>query len=161
LTILDESGKKLLPQIADICKLIADADIVLATGHLNPKTEIPLLLDEAQKQGVKRVVITHPEFFRDQTLDEIRAYVEAGFYVEHILATIYSNKQTYDDLFTLIRNNGSDRVIILSDLGQVGRPNPVQGLTAFIDEMHARGMTDEELLKITGRNQRYLLNLDQ
>ena len=158
MTILNEDGK-LLPQVADVCKLIADANIVLATGHLNPKTEVPLLLDEALKQGVKKIVITHPEYFKDHTYEEMREYAKAGFYMEHILATIYSNKQNYDDLFALIRNNGAESVIISSDLGQVGRPNPVDGLIAFIEAMQERGLSDDELYQIMGKNQRYLLDL--
>lgn len=157
-TILDSCGK-LLPEVCDILQLIADADIVLATGHLNPKTEIPPLLDEAVRRGVKKIVITHPEFFKDHTLDEMRAYSDAGFYVEHILATIYSKKQTYDGLFEMVETGG-ERVIISSDLGQVGRPNPVVGLTRFIEEMQARGVSDDRLRQIMCRNQRLLLGLE-
>ena len=157
-TILDSCGK-LLPAVSDILKLIADADIALATGHINPKTEIPPLLDEAVRLGVKKVIITHPEFFKDHTLEEMRAYSDAGFFVEHILATIYSKKQTYDDLYTLIQEGG-DNVIISSDLGQVGRPNPVVGLTAFVEEMQKRGMSDDVLRRVMCHNQRKLLNLE-
>ena len=67
MTILDSYGK-LLPQISDICKLIGDANIVLATGHLNPKTEVPPLIEEALKQGVKKIVITHPEYLQGSHL---------------------------------------------------------------------------------------------
>lgn len=157
-TILDSCGK-LLPAVSDILKLIADADVALATGHINPKTEIPPLLDEAVRLGVKKVIITHPEFFKDHTLEEMRAYSDAGFFVEHILATIYSKKQTYDDLYTLIQEGG-DNVIISSDLGQVGRPNPVVGLTAFVEEMQKRGMSDDVLRRVMCHNQRKLLNLE-
>lgn len=157
-TIIDSCGK-LLPEVVDILKLIADADIVLATGHINPKTEIPPLLEEAVRQGVKKIVVTHPEFFKDHTVAEMKAYSDAGFYVEHILATIYSNKQTYDELFEMIENGG-DNVIISSDLGQVGRPNPAAGLTAFIEEMQKRGMADSTLRRIMCDNQRKLLNLE-
>ena len=157
-TILDSCGK-LLPVISDILRLIADADIVLATGHLNPETEIPPLLEEAVRLGVKKVVVTHPEFFKDHTPEQMRAYSDAGFYVEHILATIYSKKQTYDELYDLVETGG-DRVIISSDLGQVGRPNPVVGLTRFIEEMQARGVSDDRLRQIMCRNQRALLGLE-
>lgn len=157
-TILDSCGK-LQPVISDILRLIADADIVLATGHLNPQTEIPPLLEEAVRLGVKKVVVTHPEFFKDHTPEQMRAYSDAGFYVEHILATIYSKKQTYDELYELVETGG-ERVIISSDLGQVGRPNPVVGLTRFIEEMQARGVSDDRLRQIMCRNQRTLLGLE-
>lgn len=61
LTILN-SSKKLVPEVSDICRLIADSGIVLATGHLS-REETYQLLDEAVKQGVKNIVITHPEYF--------------------------------------------------------------------------------------------------
>ena len=158
LTILDESGK-LLPQISDICKLIADADIVLATGHIS-REETKLLLDEAVKQGVKKIVITHPEYFRDFTMEEMRDFTKAGFYVEHILTPLYSGKITYDRLYELIRNNGVERTIIDSDLGQVGRPLPVKGLVDFVAAMQERGLADEEIKQIISKNQCYLLGIE-
>src|SRR4030066_691943 len=51
LTILDQHGA-LLPQVIEICKLIARADVVLATGHL-PFSQIQFLIAEAKQQGVK------------------------------------------------------------------------------------------------------------
>ena len=49
LTILDQNGT-LLPQVIEICRLIARADVVLATGHLH-LSEIKLLVAEAQETG--------------------------------------------------------------------------------------------------------------
>lgn len=157
-TIIDSCGN-LLQEICDILQIIADADIVLATGHINPINEIPPLLSEAVKRGVKKIVITHPEFFRDHTVEQMKEYSDAGFFVEHILATIYSNKLTYDELYTYI-TEGGERVIISSDLGQIGRPDPVKGLTEFVREMQIRGMPDDMLIRIMSKNQRELLNLE-
>lgn len=158
MSIISDSGK-LLPEITDILELIKDANIVLATGHLSRK-ETSMLLDEAVKKGIKKIVITHPEYFRDYTNEEMREFTNAGFYVEHIITPIYSNKQTYDNLYALVKNNGVARTFISSDLGQVGRPLPVDGLLAFIAEMQKRGMSDEDIRRITGENQRFLLGLD-
>lgn len=159
LSILDSDGK-LLPEIGPICHMIAEADAVLATGHLS-KEETRELLDEAVKQGCKKVVITHAEFFKDYSIEEMREFQKAGFYVEHILATLYSGKQTYDGLYELIRGHGCEKTIISSDLGQVGRPIPSDGILTFIDEMQKRGLSEEDILRITGSNPRSLLDLDQ
>lgn len=158
LSILDGDGK-LLPEIGPICRMIAEADAVLATGHLS-REETRELLNEAVKQGCKRVVITHAEFFKDYSIEEMREFQKAGFYVEHILATLYSGKQTYDALYEMLRNHGCERTVISSDLGQVGRPLPSEGILQFIAQMQERGMTDEELTLITGKNPRDLLGLD-
>ena len=155
--ITDENGK-LLPEISTICKMIADSNIVLATGHLSI-AETDLLLEEAVKQGVKKVVITHPEFFREYTLDQMRSYARAGFYVEYVLTSVFSGKGTYDQLFQLVKNSGADHTVISSDLGQIGRPMPDAAFSEFIKEMLSRGMTQEDLRKITSTNGKMLLGI--
>lgn len=158
MSIIDDSGK-LLPEVGTVCRLIAEGDAVLATGHIS-RRETELLLDEAVKQGVKKIVITHAEYYRDYTMEEMKAFANAGFYVEHIVTTVYSGKMTYDRLCELIRNNGCEQTIISSDLGQVGRPIPCEGLRVFIEEMLKRGLSEDEIRQITGKNQRYLLGIN-
>lgn len=160
MTIIDENGR-LLPTIPDILDLIADADIALATGHLDPESEIRPLLEEAVKHHVKKVIITHPEYFHDTSLERMREYADAGFYVEHILTTLYSGKQTYDRLYELITTvyNGKN-TIISSDMGLPGRPSPVTALRDFIAAMQERGLSDAVIRHITSENQRVLMNLE-
>lgn len=159
MSIIGSDGK-LLPEVGTVCRLIAEGDAVLATGHIS-RRETELLLDEAVKQGVKKIVITHAEFFRDFSMEEMRSFAKAGFYVEHIITTVYSGKMTYDRLYELVKNTGTDKAIISSDLGQVGRPLPSDGLLKFIEEMQLRGLSDEEIRRITGYNQKYLLGIDK
>ena len=52
-------GDKLLPVMKEIFKLIAQSDVILDTGHLSPKESL-LLIDEAKKYGVKKILINHP-----------------------------------------------------------------------------------------------------
>lgn len=156
--ILDDFGR-VRSSVSTICKLIADADAVLCTGHISiPETDA--LLDEAVKQGVKNIVVTHPEFFREYTIEQMRNYTSAGFYVEHTLTSMYSGKNTYDHMKELIDSNNSDYVIVSSDLGQVGRPSPDKGFITFYEEMQKRGMPDETLIKVTSTNGKKLLHLD-
>lgn len=158
ITIVDSFGK-LIPEVSEICKLVAGANIAIATGHIS-REETYLFLDEAVKQGVKKIIVTHPEYFKNFTLDEMRDFVKSGFYVEHILATVYSNKQTHEDLYKLIQNHGTERTIISSDLGQPGRPHPVDGLLAFLEKMLEFGMTEDQLRQITSKNQMELLGIN-
>lgn len=157
MTITDSAGK-LLPEVGTVCRLIAEGNAVLATGHISKK-ETYLLLDEALRQGVKKIVITHAEYFRDWTMEEMKAFADAGFYVEHIITTVYSGKMTYDRLYELIQNNGCNNTIISTDLGQTGRPLPSEGLKTFIAEMQKRGLSDENIRRITGYNQKHLLGI--
>lgn len=159
ISVLNSDGK-LVDGVPQILKLIADGDAILATGHIS-KRETYAVLDEAVKQGVKKIIITHAEFFRDFSFAEMRDFVKAGFYVEHVITPLYSGYITYDEFYALVRNHGLERTIISTDLGQVGRPSPAKGLFDFIVEMQKRGLTDDEIRQITGKNQRILLGLEE
>jgi hypothetical protein len=119
LTIIDGNGR-LLPEIKEICRLIAQADIILACGHLSKK-ETDLLIEEAQAQQVKKILINHPELHLGVTLDDMKEYARAGVYLEHVLAIIYSKKSTYEYIFEMIRTAGAGQTVISTDLGQPGR----------------------------------------
>jgi hypothetical protein len=158
LTILGKGGE-ILPQISHICKLIAKADIILATGHLSLK-EIKLLVDEALKQGIKKILINHPEFQINASIDDMIDFANKGAFIEHSYTLIVSKKLTKEYLLEMIRAVGAEHTIIGSDLGQVGRPTPVQGLKDFIEKMLALGLKEEEIDLLLRRNPAKLLGLD-
>ncbi|MGE5614645.1 MAG: DUF6282 family protein [Bacillota bacterium] len=157
LTILDDDGK-LLPCIKDICKMIADADIVLATGHLS-KREVNLLLDEAVGQGVKRILINHPEHLLYATIDEMIDYAKSGFYLEHSITLVHSHKSSYEYIYRMIREVGAEMTLMGSDMGQVNRPHPVEGIKLWAAAMLELGLSDEEIKTIICRNPARLLGL--
>ncbi len=157
ITILDDNGR-LIPEIKSICKLIADADIVLASGHLS-KEEVDLLLDEAVGQGVKRIMINHPEHLLGATVDDMKDYAKSGFYLEHSITLVHSNKQTYEDIFGMIKYAGIEMSMVGSDMGQVGRPHPVEGFKLWADAMMGLGLTEDEIKTIIRDNPVKLLGL--
>src|SRR5207248_1346744 len=58
--IVGQDGQ-VVPELRTILRMIAAHDIVLATGHLS-RNEIFAVVEAAQRNGVKRIVVTHPEF---------------------------------------------------------------------------------------------------
>jgi len=157
LTVLDGDGK-LLPCIRDICKMIADADIVLATGHLS-KRELNLLLDEAVGQGVKRIMINHPEHLLYATIDEMIDYAKSGFYLEHSITLVHSHKSSYEYIYQMIREVGVEMSMMGSDMGQVNRPHPVEGIKLWAEAMLGLGLSDEEIKTVICKNPAKLLGL--
>lgn len=157
ITILDDNGK-LIPEIRSICKLIADADIVLASGHIS-KQEVDLLLDEAVGQGVKRIMINHPEHLLGASLDDMKDYAKSGFYLEHSITLVHSHKQTYEYIYEMIKYAGVEMSMVGSDLGQVGRPHPVEGFKLWADAMINLGLTEDEIKTIIQKNPIKLLGL--
>ena len=63
----DENRRKILPEVQTICRLIADANICLSTGHLDPG-EVRALIKVAKKEGVKKIIVQHPEYIVDASL---------------------------------------------------------------------------------------------
>ena len=158
LTITDDEGK-LLPQMTTICELIAEADAVLGIGHVS-KPEVDAIIAEAKRCGVRRILIPHPEHIHLFSIDEQRAYAKQGVMMEHSYTLIYSKKLTHEYLFEMIREVGVENNCIGSDMGQVGRPTPVEGFREFISNMLRLGLKDEEIRLVIGGNAARLLGMD-
>ena len=58
--VTDADGS-LLPETRDVLRAIARHDLILATGHLG-RDDAFAVVDGAFEEGVKDVVVTHPEF---------------------------------------------------------------------------------------------------
>jgi hypothetical protein len=134
LSALDANGN-LLDEVKFVLDLIAEHDIVLSGGHLNIK-EIWPLFEEAKKRGVKRLLVNHPTFIVDATLEDIKALAEFGAYLEHSLCMFIDESKFKcfqpDELKALITAGTIDRTILGSDLGQAGNPTPVEGFRLVI-----------------------------
>jgi hypothetical protein len=157
MTILD-GNKKLKPEVKEIIKIIASEDMVLANGHIS-RFETDALIDEAKVQGVKKIVIDHPELHLKMSLDEMKEYTDAGVYLEHVLAIIYSNKSSHEYIYEMVKKTGVENVIIASDLGQVGRPRPVAAMRLFVEAMLELGLTEQEIRTILVDNPSKLLSI--
>lgn len=158
LTILGPD-RQLLPQIKKICELIAKADIILGTGHCYIE-EIKLLVDEAIKIGVKKILMQHPEFLINASMDDMIELADKGVFIEHSYTTVISKNLTLEYLFEMIRKVGAHRTVVGSDLGQEGRIYPVEGLRKFIKEMLDMGLKEEEIDLVLRKNPAKLLGLD-
>jgi hypothetical protein len=158
LTILDQKGN-IIPQVIEILKLIARADVVLATGHLH-LNEIKLLIAEAKKQGVKRILMNHPEFIVNASLEEQVNFANQGVVIEHSYALVRSKELTKEYLVEMIRKVGAERTTIGSDMGQAYNPYPVQGLKDCIKDLLDMGVKDEEIDLVLRKNPAKLIGLE-
>ena len=158
LTILGQNGG-LLPQVTEICKLIARANIILATGHLY-LSEIKLLVSEAKKQGVKKILMNHPEFIVNAPIPDMVSLADQGVFIEHSYALFHSGTVKREYLVEMIKAVGAERTIIGSDLGQMTNPYPVDGLKACIKDLLERGIKEEEIDFMFRKNPAKLLDLN-
>jgi len=151
---LNDKGE-LHDELKFILDLIAEADLVLSSGHLHI-SEIWPLFEEAKARGVKRLLVNHPTYVIGADLDDIRRLVGMGAYVEHSVCMFvegskykFYDPETLDDL---IKAGTLDRTILGSDLGQVGNPRPVEGFRMVINTCLDLGYSEDDVRKLISTN---------
>lgn len=160
LSALDPNGQVNEPT-RKVLDLIAEADIILAGGHL-PASELFLVFEEARRRGVKKMIVNHPTYLIGCTDEDIRGLVGLGAYMEHSICMFVegrSKKYGPDKLAHLIHTAGVDRTLLCSDLGLVGSPRPVDGYRAIVDILLDLQVSESEIRKLIGLNASGLLNL--
>ncbi|MCX8191909.1 MAG: DUF6282 family protein, partial [Nitrososphaerales archaeon] len=163
LTILDDKGE-ILPQVKSIVDIIAENDICLATGHLSYE-EVVKLLDQAIKSGVKRFIVTHANWALCKLPPSKQMeLMNKGAYIEYVALPCVSPifyEQSPKELASWIREVGSDKLILSSDLGQVASPLPPEGLRILIATLLNEGVSQEDLVKMLHENPRKLLGYEE
>lgn len=160
LSALDASGK-LSDDTKKVLDLIAEADIILAGGHL-PASELHLVFEEGKRRGVKKMMVNHPTYVVGCTDDDIKQMVSLGVYMEHSICMFVpgrSYKYGPDKLKHLIDIAGVDRTVLCSDLGLVGSPRPVDGYRDIIEILLDLQVPESDIRTLIGGNAAGLLNL--
>jgi len=140
---------------------IAKHGLVLATGHVSPE-EALLLVQEGRRQGVAHMVVTHA--MNSPVLMDVRQMQEAarlGSFIEFVggsLATADAADRM-NRFADAIRQVGPQYCIVSSDLGQKGNALPADGFAAFLAALAARGVTRQDLDRMSKDNPARLLGL--
>jgi hypothetical protein len=161
LSALDAEGR-VSDACKEVCDLIAEGDIILASGHL-PANELHLLFEEAKKRGVTKMMVNHPTFMIGCTDEDIRQMAGNGVYMEHECGMFTRSDEPPfgpGDLRRLIDVAGVERTIICSDLGLRGSPRPVAGFRLMVDILLDLQFSEADIRRLTSRNAARMLNLD-
>ncbi|MGO4384931.1 DUF6282 family protein [Specibacter sp. RAF43] len=149
-------GGEPLEKTLQVLSVIARHEMTLATGHLHAD-ESGQLIPLAVAAGVKRIVITHPEFTSQRmVLARQRALAEQGAYLERCLTTPLTGKVPWETWFGNIRDAGPEHSVISSDLGQPFNPPVEDGLALAADLLLEQGFTDAQIRLMTVHNSRWL-----
>ena len=153
---------ELLPAVKEVVALIAKHNLVLATGHSSP-AEVTLLLREARRAGVQRMVVTHAMMTPvSMDVPQMQEAAKLGALIEFVGGNpTGANASTrIDAMADAIRRVGPEFCILSSDLGQVGNPLPPDGFGAFLAALRARGFTPAEIDRMAKQNPARLLGLN-
>lgn len=159
ISVLDERDG-LLPQVKDICALIAASDLVLATGHLSIQ-EIFSLVKEAKDIGVKRILINHPAYIVNGSISEQKELAQMGAYIEHTLISMMPMWYRKDpkEIIRMVKEVGPEQTILSTDFGQIHHPPPHEGMRMLIRMMLELGIPSQEVELMVRRNPRTILGI--
>src|SRR5499427_10892649 len=152
---------ELLPEVKEVLSLIAKHRLVLATGHIAPE-EALLLLDEARRQGVQHMVVTHA--MNDpvlMTIPQMQQAAKYGAFIEFVggsLATADAAARM-DRFADAIRKIRPEFCILSSDLGKKGNALPPDGFATFTSALRSSGFSEQETNTMSNRNPARLIGL--
>jgi len=153
--VVDGEGQ-VLAAVRQVLRVVARHDLVLATGHLNG-AEILAVVRAAVREGIRRIVVTHPEFTSQRLpLAQQRELAKAGALLERCFTTPYTGKVSWDDMFANIRAVGPEHSILSSDLGQPFNPPVEDGLALFADRLLEAGFSEDEVHVMAVVNSRHI-----
>jgi hypothetical protein len=154
--VLDPDGS-VNQSMRQVLRLIAKHDMALATGHLH-QDESVRVIDAALDEGVRRIVVTHPEFTSQRIgLERQRELAAKGALLERCLTTPYTGKVAWDLWFSNIRAAGPENSVLSSDLGQPFNPPVEHGLALCADKLIEAGFSDTEIRTMAVHNSRWLV----
>ncbi|MFK4100465.1 DUF6282 family protein [Streptomyces sp. NPDC019531] len=152
---------EVLPAARQVLRVIAAHDMTLATGHLG-SDEITAVVDAAVEEGVRRIVITHPEFTSQRIgVERQRQLAAKGALLERCFTTPHTGKVTWDLWLENIRAVGPEHSVLSSDLGQPFNPPVEDGLPLLAERLLGAGFTEREVRTMAVDNTRWLAGAEK
>jgi hypothetical protein len=129
--------------------------LALASGHIHI-SETWRVFEEAQKRGVKRMVLTHPEEIVGASFNDVRGIAAMGAFVEHSLCMFLEGSKFKvsdgESLQKYIDAAGLSQTILCSDLGQVGIFSPLEGFRRGVKLCMDLGYGDDDIHAMVSAN---------
>ncbi|MCI9536041.1 MAG: SDR family oxidoreductase [Lachnospiraceae bacterium] len=157
-------GGKVVPELLTIFRLVKDYDVVLGTGHVSPE-ECFRVVEAARDAGVKKLVVTHPEWWMvGMSLeDQVRIVKDYDVILEHCFAQPMGGGKYKSNLpmnLEAVKACGYKNVMVSTDGGQVENPDWEIALEQYMQYLSDHGVGEDELRYMTHDIQAGLLGID-
>lgn len=155
---------KVVPELLDVFALVKEHDAVLGTAHVSPE-ECFVVVEAARKAGVKKIVVTHPEWWLVgmSVEDQLRMVRDYDVILERCYAQNLGNgqyKSNLPDNLELIRKVGYQHVMVDTDGGQVENPHWELAIREYMQYLVDHGIPMEQVRYMTHTIPARLLGLE-
>nr|HID58011.1 hypothetical protein [Desulfobacterales bacterium] len=153
-------GDEILPEVRDILRLIAEANVILDTCHLGAR-EALALVKEAKEIGVERIIVCHPNCSVNlMPIDVQKELAGLGALLSYAFLPCMPlfDRQDFRDIAKMIKEVGPENAIFFTDFGQLPNPTAVEGVRMFISSLLALGFKDNEVKAIASENYKRVLD---
>ena len=156
---------KVVPELLDVFKLIRDYDVVLGTAHVSPE-EAFVVVEAARDAGVKKIVITHPEWWVvDMSIeDQVRLVKDYDVILERCYAQNMGGgayKSNLPDNLEIIKTVGYEHVMVDTDGGQTENPHWELALEEYMQYLADHGIPEEHIYHMTKTIPYRLLGIEE
>jgi hypothetical protein len=133
---------RLADEAREVMALVKERGAALATGHVSFE-EIGALVGEAEAQGFRKLILTHPyDKAPGLGIEQVASLARPPVRIEFVFCSITPNWRFTDAaaIAHCIRTIGPARFVISSDGGQAHNPMPADGYREFVRLLHAAGI---------------------
>ncbi|HSB78618.1 MAG TPA: DUF6282 family protein [Candidatus Methylomirabilis sp.] len=159
--VVDGNGV-VMPDLIEILRLIAEADIILATGHLSVR-EIKTVVDAAVATGVRKILVNHPDLWLiGMSIEDERELAAKGAMLEMCIRSVTApghGETSPRFLADRIKAVGAAHVVMATDYGQVDSPPAPEGMHWYIAQMLECGIPPKDVELMAKVNPARLLGL--
>lgn len=158
-------GGQVVPELQDIFSIVKEADVVLGTGHISPEESF-IVAEAARKAGVRKLVVTHPEWWLVgmSPEDQRRIVEEYGVLLERCYRQPMGGgvyQSNLESNLACVQTIGYEHILISTDSGQVENVHWELGIQDYVNYLLDHGVPEEQVYYMTHTQQRKLLNLPQ
>ena len=162
LYLLNDDGS-LKEELFQIFDLIIEFNSSLATGHISIE-EAKVLVSEASKRGVKKIIVTHPlASFVNYSIEDMKEILDLGAtWLEHVFNDTtrqVGHPISRETLFSGIKSIGANYCIMSTDSGQWLNPVPAQQMGIYIQDMLNFGFSKNDIRTMVSENPSRMLGI--
>lgn len=157
---------KVIPELKDVFNLIRDYDVALGTAHVSPM-EAFVIVEAARDAGVKKIIITHPEWWVcDYSIDDqIRLVKDYDVILERCYAQNMGKGKPYHlnlkENAELIKEVGYEHVMVDTDGGQTENPDWETEMYEYMHYLLEYGIPIEHIYHMTKTIPYWLLGITE